>query len=63
LGYGTLYDLSEVIAEQHIMDFLPADINHFAAIARRRDLDREGKFKEALKLANVYYESGSQLVS
>jgi hypothetical protein len=41
------------------MDFLPSDINHFATIARCRNLDREGKFQEALKLANVYYESGS----
>jgi hypothetical protein len=55
--------VTEVIAEQRTMDFLPSDINHFATIARRRDLDREGKFQEALKLANVYYESGSKLAS
>jgi 2-methylisocitrate lyase-like PEP mutase family enzyme len=40
-------------------DFLPSDSNHFATIARRRDFDCEGKFQEALKLANVYYESGA----
>ncbi|MBC7881514.1 MAG: hypothetical protein H7Y37_09285 [Anaerolineae bacterium] len=48
--------------EQRTMDFLRGDINRFAAIVRRRDLDREGKFQEALQLANTYYEPGSKSV-
>jgi len=46
----------DVIREGRTMDFLPPDINRFAAIARRSDLDTEQKFQEALKLANRYYE-------
>jgi hypothetical protein len=46
----------DVIREGRTMDFLPPDLNRFAAIARRSDLDTEQKFQEALKLANRYYE-------
>jgi hypothetical protein len=53
--------VAEVIREQRTMDFLPHEINHFAQIARRKDLDPEQKFQQALQLANRYYEPAKVL--
>ncbi|AGY59843.1 ATP-grasp domain-containing protein [Gloeobacter kilaueensis] len=54
--------VSEVVAHQRSMDFIPAEINTFAQIARRKDLTTEQKFQEALKLANRYYEPAEKLL-
>ncbi len=46
----------DIVTEQRSFAFLPADINKFAQIARRKDLDPKDKFQSALALANEYYE-------